>query len=63
MTDVCTAALLPAKLSSDDDSRFRHGFGAEVSLPLSQSTASVTHGTTSFVGLSPLNRIVISTLV
>ena len=25
MTDVCTAALLPIKPSSDDDSGFRHG--------------------------------------
>ena len=30
MTDVCTAALLPTKPSSDDDSAFRHGFGAKV---------------------------------
>ena len=29
MTDVYTAALLPKKPSSDDDSGFRHGFGAK----------------------------------
>ena len=46
MTDVYTAALLPTKLSSDDDSEFRHGFGAEVSLPLTQSSPPVTHDTT-----------------
>ena len=27
MTDVCTAALLPIKPSSDEDSGFGHGFG------------------------------------
>ena len=37
MTDVYTAALLPTKPSSDDDSVFRHGFEAEASLPLTQS--------------------------
>ena len=31
MTDVYTAALLPRKPSSDDDSRFRHGFKTEAS--------------------------------
>ena len=34
ITDVCTTALLPTKPSSGDDSGFRHGFGAEASLPL-----------------------------
>ena len=34
MTDVYTAAFLPTKPSSDDDSGFRHGFGVEASLPL-----------------------------
>ena len=38
ITDVYTTALLPTKPSSDDDfSGFRHGFGAEASLPLAQS--------------------------
>ena len=36
MIDVCTTALLPTKPSPDDDSRFRHGFGAEASLPLTE---------------------------
>ena len=46
MTDVYTAALLPTKPSSDDDSRFKHGFRAEASLPLTQSAPTVTHNTT-----------------
>ena len=46
MTDIYTAALIPTKPSSDDDSGFRHGFGAKVSLPLRQSAPSVTHHTT-----------------
>ena len=37
MTDVCTAALLSTKPSSDDDSGFRHGFVAKASLLLAQS--------------------------
>ena len=45
MTDIHTAALLPTKPSSDDDSEFRHGFGAEASLPLIQSAPAVTHDT------------------
>ena len=45
MTDVCMAALLPTKPSSDDDSGFRHGFRAEASLPLAQSASAVTHDT------------------
>ena len=40
MTDVYTAALLPTKPSSDND------FGAEASLPLTQSAPAVTHDTT-----------------
>ena len=43
MTDVCTVALLPTKPSSDNDSGFRHNFGAEASLPLTQSAPAVTH--------------------
>ena len=46
MTDVYTAVLLPTKPSSDDDSGFRHGFGAEASLTLTQSAPAVTHNTT-----------------
>ena len=37
MTDVCKAALLPTKPSSDDVSSFRLGFRVKVSLPLTQS--------------------------
>ena len=46
MTDVYTAALLPTKPSSDADSRFRHGFRAEASLPLTQNAPAVTRDTT-----------------
>ena len=46
ITDVFTTSLLPKKPSSDDDSRFRHGFGAEASLPLAQSAPVVSHDTT-----------------
>ena len=46
ITDVYTAALLLTKPSSDDDSGFRHGFGAESSLPLAQSVPAVSHDTT-----------------
>ena len=46
MTDVCTAALLSAKSSSDDDSGFKHGFGTEASLPITRSTPAVTHDIT-----------------
>ena len=46
ITDVCTTALLPIKLSLDDDSGFRLGFGAEASLPLAQSTPAISHDTT-----------------
>ena len=34
ITDVYTTALLLTKPSSDDDSGFRHGFGAEASLQI-----------------------------
>ena len=37
------AVLLPVKSSSDDDPGFRHGFGAEASLPLTQGTPAVSH--------------------
>ena len=40
------AVLLPVKFSSDDDSGFRHGFGAEASLPLTQGAPAVSHNTT-----------------
>ena len=43
---MCTTALLLTKPSSDDVSGFRHGFGAEASLPLAQSDPAVTHDTT-----------------
>ena len=46
ITDVYTTAMLLTRSSSDDDSGFRHGFGAEVSLPLAQSAPAVSHDTT-----------------
>ena len=46
MIGIYTAALLPTKSSSDDDSGFRHGFGAETSLQLIPSAPAVTHDTT-----------------
>ena len=46
ITDVYTTALLLTKPSSDDDSEFRHGFGAEASLPLTQNAPAVSHDTT-----------------
>ena len=46
ISNVCTTALLLIKPSSDDDSGFRHGFGAEASLPLAQSAPAVSHNTT-----------------
>ena len=46
MTDAYTAALLPTKPSSDCDSRFRHVFRAEASLPVTHSASAVTHDTT-----------------
>ena len=38
--------MLPIKSSSDDDPGFRHDFGAEVSLPLTQGTPAVSHNAT-----------------
>ena len=46
ITDVYTTVLLLTKPSSDDDSGFRHNFGAEASLPLTQSAPAVSHDTT-----------------
>ena len=46
ITDVYTTALLLTKPSSDDDSGFRHGFGAKASLPLTQSAPAVSYDTT-----------------
>ena len=43
ITDVYTTALLLTKPSADDDSEFRHGFGAKASLPLTQSAPAVSH--------------------
>ena len=45
-TNLCLAALLLTKPSSDADSGFRHDFGSEASLQLAQSTPAVTHDTT-----------------
>ena len=41
-----TPVLLPIKSSSDDDPGFRHGFGAEASLLLTQGAPAVSHNTT-----------------
>ena len=46
ITDVYTTALLLTKPSSDDDSGFRHVFGAEASFPPTQSAPAVSHDTT-----------------
>ena len=46
ITDVYTIALILTKPSSDDDSGFRHGFGAEASLPVAHSTPAVSDDTT-----------------
>ena len=46
ITDVYTIALLLTKPSSDDDTGFRYGFGAEASLPLTQSAPAVCRDTT-----------------
>ena len=48
ITDVYTTALLLTKPSSFDDSGFRHGFGTEVSLPLTQRAPAVSHDSTRF---------------
>ena len=52
MTDVCTTGLLPTMLSSNDDSGFRHGFGAEATLALTHNDPAVVKDTTNFVRLS-----------
>ena len=39
-TTAKEAVLLPVKSSSDDDPGFRHGFGAEASLPLNPGRPS-----------------------
>ena len=39
------AVLLPIKSLSDDDPGFRHGFGAEALLPLTQGAPAVSHNT------------------
>ena len=45
LTDGYTTALLLTKPSSDDDTGFRHGLGAEASLPLAQSAQAESHDT------------------
>ena len=60
LTDVYTTALLLTKPSSDDDSGFGHGFGAEASLPLVQSAPATPPD---FVRLLSLYRIARSTLM
>ena len=40
------AVLLRIKSSSNDDSWFRHGLGAEASLPLTHGAPAVSHNTT-----------------
>ena len=45
-TSAKEAVLLPVKSSSDDDPGFRHGFGAEASLPLTQGAPAVSHNIT-----------------
>ena len=39
------AVLLPIKSSSDNDPGFRHGFGVEASLALTQGVPAVSHNT------------------
>ena len=51
------AVLLPVKSSSDDDPGFRHGFGAEASLPLTQGAPTVSHITTRLYCLICTNAI------
>ena len=46
MTALYTTALLLTKPSSDDDSGFWHGFGAETSLPLAQIAPALSRDTT-----------------
>ena len=45
MTDIYTAALVPTKPSSGDDSGFKHSFRAEASLPRAQSAPAIPHDT------------------
>ena len=45
MTDIYTAALLPKKPSSGDDSGFKHGFCAAVLFLQTPSAPAVTHDT------------------
>ena len=45
-TAAYIAVLLPIKSSSNNDPGFRHGFGAEASLPLTQGAPAVSHNTT-----------------
>ena len=45
MSVVCTVALLPTNPLLDDDFGFRHGFGAEPSLLLTQSASAIIHNT------------------
>ena len=40
------AVMLPVKSSSDVDPVFKHGFGAEASLPLTHGPPAVSHNTT-----------------
>ena len=60
MIDFCTIELLLIKPSSDDESGFKHSFGAELSLPLTQSAPAVSHDTTR---LCQIIVIAISTLM
>ena len=46
ITDLWTTAFLSTKPSSDNDSGFRHGFGAKASLPLAQSPPAISHDIT-----------------
>ena len=60
ITNICTTALLLPKLSSADDSGFRHNLGAEASLQLAQSAPAYLTTSPDFVRLLSLNGIVIS---
>lgn len=57
MTAAGTAVLVPKRSSADDDSGFRHDFGAQTSLLLTHSSPGVTQDTIKFVGLSPFCRM------
>ena len=41
-----TTAVDPTKFSSDDDSEVKHYFGANASLPLTQSMSTISYNTT-----------------